>query len=62
MISFLISLLIVIIIVCIVAAIVAWAISLIPGIPAFARAAVWIVAALIILLYVLDHLGSFGIR
>lgn len=62
MITFLISLLIVVLIVCIIAAICAWAISLIPGVPAFARAFVWLIAALIILLYVIQHLGVLGVR
>lgn len=62
MISFLIALLIVIVVVCIIAAICAWAISQIPGVPAFARALIWIIAALIILLYALKGLPLLGVH
>ena len=55
-----ISLLITLIIICIVAGIAYWILTQIPGIPAIVPRLVWVVVALIILVWLLENLGSLG--
>jgi hypothetical protein len=57
-----ISLLIALLILCIIAGICYWILSQIPGIPAFVPQLVWIIVALILLVYLLDNIGGLGIR
>ena len=52
------SLLISLIILCIVAGVAYWILTQIPGIPAIVPRLVWIVVALIILIWLLEHLGT----
>lgn len=55
-----ISLLIALIILCVIAGVAYWILTQIPGIPAFVPRLVWIVVALIILVWLLENLGSLG--
>lgn len=57
MLSLLISFLIVLLVVCVIAWLVAWIISNIPGAPAGARNIVYAVAGIILLIWVLYHIG-----
>lgn len=56
MISFLIALLICIVIVCVVAAIVAFILTQLPGVPPWAPRVVWAIAALCVLIWLLQNL------
>jgi hypothetical protein len=62
MLSLLVAFLIFLIVVCVIAAIVVWIISNIPGVPPFAPRIVYAIAGVIILIWLLQHLGSFGVH
>jgi hypothetical protein len=55
-----ISLLIALIILCVIAGIVFWIVRQIPGIPAFIPNLVWVVVALILLVWLLENFGGLG--
>ena len=56
--SLVIAFLIFLLIVCIIAGLVAWILSNIPGVPPWAQRVVWAVAGIVILLWVLQHVGA----
>jgi hypothetical protein len=56
-----ISLLITLIIICVVAGIAYWILTQIPGIPPIVPNLVWVVVALIILVWLLQNLGSLSL-
>ena len=62
MLSLLVAFLIFLVIVAVVAAIVSWILQNIPGIPPFAPRIVWAVAGIVVLIWILQHLGSFGVH
>lgn len=62
MISLLVSALILLLVVCVIAAIVVWILGNIPGVPAWAPRVVWAIAGLIILIWIIEHLGVLGVH
>jgi hypothetical protein len=60
MLSLLVAFLIFLLVVCVIAAIATWIISNIPGAPPWSSRLVWAVAGIIILIWVIGHLGAFG--
>ena len=62
MLSLLVTFLIVVLVVCVVAAIVVWILGNIPGVPGWAPRIVWAIAGLVLLIWILEHLGSFGVH
>lgn len=62
MVSLLVSALIMLLVVCVIAAIVCWILGNIPGVPPWATRVVWAIAGLVILIWILEHLGSFGVH
>jgi hypothetical protein len=55
-----IELLIALLILCLIGGVVYWILSQIPGIPGFVPQLVWIVVALVILVWLLEHVGGLG--
>lgn len=62
LVSFIVSLLIVIVVVCIFAYIVSWALGKIPGTPEALPGIIWAVAALLVLIWLLQHISELGVR
>ena len=60
MLSLLVAFLIFLLIVCVIAAIVIWILSNIPGVPPFSRNIVLAIAGIIVLIWLLQHFGSYA--
>jgi len=62
MLSLLVAFLIFLVIVFVIAAVIAYILSNIPGVPPFAPRIVYAVAGIVVLIWLVQHLGAFGVH